>query len=80
MLEWGVVALEAKVEDLTFCAARIYWLVKYVPIMEKEDLTFHIQIQKILIKKIVNIIIQIQRFILTEVSDMLDLDEATDVI
>ena len=50
MLEWGVVALEAKVEDLTFCAARIYWLVKYVPIMEKEDLTFHIRIQKILIK------------------------------
>ena len=77
MLEWGVVALEAKVEDLTFCAARIYWLVKYVPIMEKEDLTFHIRIQKILI---VNIINQIQRFILTEVSDMLDLDEATDVI
>ena len=27
-----------------------------------------------------NIINQIQRFILTEVSDMLDLDEATDVI
>ena len=77
MLEWGVVALEAKVEDLTFCAARIYWLVKYVPIMEKEDLTFHVRIQKILI---VNIINQIQRLILTEVSDMLDLDEATDVI
>ena len=75
MLEWDVVALEAKVEDLTFCAARIYWLVKYVPIMEKEDLTFHVRIQKILI-----IINQIQRFILTEVSDMLDLDEATDVI
>ena len=79
MLEWGVVALEAKVEDLTFCAARIYWLVKYVPIMDKEDLTFHVRIQKILIRH-VNIINQIQRFILTEVSDMLDLDEATDVI
>ena len=49
MLEWGVVALEAKVEDLTFCAARIYWLVKYVPMMEKEQMTFHIPIQKILI-------------------------------
>ena len=49
MLEWDVVALEAKVEDLTFCAARIYLLVKYVPIMEKEDFTFHGRIQKILI-------------------------------
>ena len=55
MLEWGVVALEAKVEDLTFGAARIYWLVKYVPIMEKEELTFPIGIQKILIRH-VNII------------------------
>ena len=55
MLVWDVVALEAKVEDLTFCAARIDWLVKYVPIMEKEKLTFHIRIQKILIKN-VNII------------------------
>ena len=78
MLEWGVVALEAKVEDLTFCVARIYWLVKYVPIIEKEELTFNIRIQKILIN--VKIINQIRRFILTEVSDMLDLDEATDVI
>ena len=49
MLEWGVVALEAKVEDLTFCVARIYWLGKYVPIIEKEELTFNIRIQKILI-------------------------------
>ena len=49
MLVWDVVALEAKVEDLTFCAARIDWLVKYVPIMEKEELTFPIGIQKILI-------------------------------
>lgn len=55
MLVWDVVALEAKVEDLTFCAARIDWLVKYVPMMEKEQMTFHIPIQKILIRH-VNII------------------------